>query len=508
MRSLALALVLSAGFFHNGNPSPAFLARNAPGAGGTVNSTLVNTYSTLFDGSNDFVTVGKPSDMNFNSQSASYTLAVWFKRGAAADFERHFFGKAFMSTIDVTATLGVNTSEEIQALVGGGENTHGGNIGGFVHGWHMSSLTVTGASGFLYLDGHQVGPSFAVGSDVNTQSDWLIGSSRWDDNIGTGYPWAGKLDEPTVWDTAFTANDHAELFNNGTPMNPVAHTKAAYLLHWWRMGDGDSYPTIEDQIGVADGIATNMAGASNITQTDVPVGLSVMACNAASGCTAQLVADDWDGSGATWTARAGSDNGTKRGSPTLDYTPNFAGRKSLNTAPTGACMTITGDAITASTTRTYEIIVDDWGSSVTKQLLARTDGSFVNLANWIYKSSETVLESAIYTNGAGGVWFGTAGTVYTNSANKPVAWTVTMDLSAPRLTVYYNGSQIYQDTTTSGSFGTATNLAVGLGCRWNQSSAETDNFRGKILEFVRHGVELPSGVVSSRLTTFNALKGY
>lgn len=502
MRPTLIALAIASAWFHNG--------RMAPGRGGAGSSVtpFTNTKSMTFDGSDDVVSIGKPADMNLTAGVSNFTLSLWFKRGEAADFERHMASKARMAIPAIGVVASVRNDEEIAALAYGGENTHGGNIGGFVHGWHYYGLTLAGPSGFLYQDGHQVGPSFVVGDDAwETTASWLIGGSRGADDTDVWYPFKGNIDEVTYWSAAFSAAEHAELFNGGDPMSPRSHSKAGNLLHWYRMGDGDTYPTITDQVGSANGTAQNMAGAGNIV-TDAPAGLDALPCVSASGCTAQLVADDWDGSGATWTARAGSDNGTKRGSPTLDWTPNFAGRKSLNTAPTGACMTITGDAITASTTRTYEVIVDDWGSSTTKQLLARTDGSFVSLANWIYKSSETVVESAIYTSGAGGVWLGTAGTTYTNSANKPIAWTVTMDLSAPRLTVYRNGTQIFQDTTSSGSFGTATNLAVGLGCRWNQSSAGTDNFRGKILEFVRHGVELPSGDVASRLTQFNSLKGY
>lgn len=506
MRPTLIALAIASAWFHNGRMAP-----GRGGAGGGSSTPFTNTKSISFDGSDDVVSIGKPSDMNLTPGVSNFTMSLWFKRGEAGDFERHLGGKATMdSGGQVGVVAGVRADEQIEALAYGGENTHGGDIGGFVHGWHYYGLSLVGPSGFLYLDGRQVGPSFVVGSGPwSTTPSWLIGGSRGltDTSTEVWYPFKGNIDEVTFWSTAFTAAEHNELFHAGDPMSPRSHSKAANLIHWYRMGDGDTYPTILDQVGGATGTCQNMAGAANIV-TDAPVGLDPLPCVSASGCTAQLVADDWDGSGATWTARAGSDNGTKRGSPTLDWTPNFAGRKSLNTAPTGACMTITGDAITASTTRTYEVIVDDWGSSVTKQLLARTDESFVSLANWIYKSSETVVESAIYTSGAGGVWLGTAGTTYTNSANKPIAWTVTMDLSAPRLTVYRNGTQIFQDTTSSGSFGTATGLAVGLGCRWNQSSAGTDNFRGKILEFVRHGVELPSGDVASRLTQFNSLKGY
>lgn len=504
MRPMLLAIALASAWFHNGRM---LSSRTSAGAGSTP---FTNTKSVSFDGSDDVVSIGKPSDMNLTPGVSNFTMSLWFKRGEAGDFERHLGGKATMdSGGQVGLVAGVRADEQIEALAYGGENTHGGDIGGFVHGWHYYGVTLIGPSGFLYEDGRQVGPSFVVGSGPwPTTPSWLIGGSRGltDTSTEVWYPFKGNIDEVTFWSTAFTAADHLELFHAGDPMSPRTHTKAGNLIHWYRMGDGDTYPAIIDQVGGATGTCQNMAGAGNIV-TDAPVGLDALSCVGASGCTTQLVADDWDGSSATWTARVGSDNGTKRGSPVLDYTPNFAGRKSVLYGATGACTTITGDDLTASTTRSYEFIVDDWGTTNLAFLAGRTDGSFVNLANWIYRSTNTVFESAIYTSGAGGVWLGSAGTSFTNSNSKPVAWTVTMDLSVPRYTVYLNGAQVMQDLTSSGSFGTATGLAMGLGCRWNQS-AVTGTFGGKVIEFLRHGVELPSGTVSSRLTQFNSLKGY
>jgi hypothetical protein len=182
--------------------------------------------------------------------------------------------------------------------------------------------------------------------------------------------------------------------------------------------------------------------------------------------------------------------------------------------PTGACFTIANDEITStSTTRSYEIIVDNWpaGAPGGMHLASRTNGTNSQLVNLIFRSNATVVESAVY-NAAVAVYLGTGGAAYTNTDNKAVAWTITMDMSAPRYTVYRNGTQIAQDTTASGTLTTAvTNQALGLGCRWNQSAVQggPNSFMGgRILEFVRHNVELNSTQVANRLTQFNALKGY
>jgi hypothetical protein len=461
------------------------------------------------------VSLGKPADLDLTVGSSSMTMAMFFRRGAAGDFERHLGGKSRMGGGgQVGVVAGVRADEEIQALVYGGENTHGGNIAGSTYGWHFYSLSINGTTARLYLDGRQVGSTFTVGAGPwETTASWLLGGNRGSDDTDVWYPFAGKIDEVTFWSGNFTDAEHLELFNGGDPMHPAAHSRAASLLHWYRMGDGDTYPTIRDQVGTADGTCQNMAGASSIANTDVPVGLDPLPCVAASGCFVHLVVDDWDGSGATWTDEMGNTNATKQGTPTRALTPNFAGRYAA-TVPTGACFTIANDEITStSTTRSYEIIVDNWpaGAPGGMHLASRTNGTNSQLVNLIFRSNATVVESAVY-NAAVAVYLGTGGAAYTNTDNKAVAWTITMDMSAPRYTVYRNGTQIAQDTTASGTLTTAvTNQALGLGCRWNQSAVQggPNSFMGgRILEFVRHNVELNSTQVANRLTQFNALKGY
>ena len=470
-----------------------------------------NANSVTFDGADDVINIGKPADLDLTVGSSTLTFALWFRRGEAGDFERHMGGKARMAGGgQVGVVSGIRADEEIEALVYGGENTHGGNAGGFVHGWHLWSLSINGTTSRLYLDGHQVGSTFTNGSGPwETTASWLIGGNRGGDDIEVWYPFKGDIDEVTFWSAQFNDAEHWELLNGGTPTSPYAHSRAATLLHYYPMGDGDTYPTFTDRKGSSNGTAENMSG-SGVIVTRVPLGLDPLPCVAASGCNTQLVANDWDGSSATWTARTG-DNATKRATPTADWTANFAGRKYVQfaTNSSGACFTIPNDEFsTGAEKRSYEILVDLWPDANSKYLIARTNGGHTQLFNILYKNSEISFASTIYTTGAAGVWLGTEASAYTDTENKPIAWTITMDLAVPRLTVYRNGTQIYQDTTSSGSLTTASGQAVGLGCRWNQSSASTEILDGRVLEFVRHTVELDSSTVSSRLTRFNAVKGY
>ncbi|WP_281684551.1 thiamine pyrophosphate-binding protein, partial [Thalassobaculum salexigens] len=57
-------------------------------------------------------------------------------------------------------------------------------------------------------------------------------------------PWDGNLDECSVWDKELSAAEVASIASG--PSNLLSHSAAANLVGWWRMGDGDTFPTLTD----------------------------------------------------------------------------------------------------------------------------------------------------------------------------------------------------------------------------------------------------------------------
>ena len=87
----------------------------------------------------------------------------------------------------------------------------------------------------------------------------------------------GGLDEVALWSNCLTSDEVVALYNSGSPINLLAdsgnYESASSLKHWWRFGDGDTYPTIEDRATDAeysrmDATMTNMA--SGDIETDEP----------------------------------------------------------------------------------------------------------------------------------------------------------------------------------------------------------------------------------------------
>ena len=74
-----------------------------------------------------------------------------------------------------------------------------------------------------------------------------------------------RVDELALWSSDEGANV-ADIYNSGTPFD--LSTLASPPAHWWRMGDGDTYPTLFDNVGSLNFTMTNMT-ASEIVN-DVP----------------------------------------------------------------------------------------------------------------------------------------------------------------------------------------------------------------------------------------------
>jgi len=83
--------------------------------------------------------------------------------------------------------------------------------------------------------------------------------------IGTNYIRNnGKIDEMAIWNSDQSSNI-SNIYNSGNTFD--LSTLTTPPVHWWRMGDGDTYPTIQDNIGSADFTMNNMTAADIVNDT-------------------------------------------------------------------------------------------------------------------------------------------------------------------------------------------------------------------------------------------------
>lgn len=223
-------------------------------------------WSTEFDGTNDYVTMGNVAALDFDI-SDDFSIEAWVKttdtsgsmirkHGAAPDYAGWLFwvsstGKIrFWLRSDVSGAAGTVYDVTSDTSINDGE-------------WHLAAAVYQGGVASLYLDGALVS---STTSGTITNSIANTGDVRIGDLI------EGAIARVSVWDSALTAAQIATTYNSGRPGDISA---LAPLSDWW-MGDWwmDVYPTVPDHgSGGNDGTMTNMTAADVVF--DVPSGNSL-----------------------------------------------------------------------------------------------------------------------------------------------------------------------------------------------------------------------------------------
>ncbi len=117
----------------------------------------------------------------------------------------------------------------------------------------------------IFVDG-SAATTTNTNSNFGTTQEILSSVFNLARRVGGQYMRAGgKLNEVAVWDSDQSANI-SDIYNGGVVLD--LSTLTTTPDGWWRMGDGDTFATIEDNIGSSDGTLFNMT-ASDIV-SDVP----------------------------------------------------------------------------------------------------------------------------------------------------------------------------------------------------------------------------------------------
>ena len=206
-----------------------------------------NTKSIAFDGTNDYVIFG---DVAWGYG----TLSLWFKTEEEESVPLtigsgqfvYLANKIYVNWPKVDGYLTYNYREYDD-----GE-------------WHHLLCTFDDSAAKMYYDGSLVETDTGLDTASNTAALWFGQYG------GGGLYIDGNLDEISWWDdTTLDADAVAAVYNSGAPINLAAdsgnYDNSGDLTHWWRMGDGDTYPTIEDNVASLDGTMTNMVSGDIVT---------------------------------------------------------------------------------------------------------------------------------------------------------------------------------------------------------------------------------------------------
>lgn len=238
-------------------------------SGGVV-APFNNTLSTNFDGINDYVSMGDAFNYEHSQQ---FSVSLWVKPNNFAA-TRYMIGN-----VDLVGTVyGWRVGHEVttgRILVQ--TRSNGGTYGPTTFTdavltagvWNHIVFKWGGGSNNnqtrVYVNGVL---SAIVPSAGSLTTSWL-GANNFE--IGRAYSnyFSGGIDEVCGWSKALSDTEVAELYNAGTPIDPSTSSMAGNLVNWYRMGDGDTYPTITNNAGASEnGTMVNMTAGSFVL--DVP----------------------------------------------------------------------------------------------------------------------------------------------------------------------------------------------------------------------------------------------
>ena len=226
-----------------------------------------NTKSVDFDGVDDYVDLGNPTALQFTS---SFSISLWFKSTDTSDY----------ILISKDKTSGHATLERSWALWGnryGGTNVLNFNVrsGSTSHylpgtvdhndgNWHHVVATFEASTALkLYVDGS------LEATKTSPTPPSTINNVPTNANIGRStsnlYYANAKIDEVGLFNSVLSASDVTAIYNSSNPLSLSSYSPLA----WYRMGDGDTFPTLTDNgSGGNNGTMTNMVSGDIVA--DVP----------------------------------------------------------------------------------------------------------------------------------------------------------------------------------------------------------------------------------------------
>jgi hypothetical protein len=226
-----------------------------------------NQYSTLFDGINDYVTMGDAFNYEHSQQ---FSVALWIKPNNFAA-SRYFIGNV---EADVD---GWRIGHDMAGRVVTQTRVAGGAYAPTIYtdavmtalGWNHVVMKWLGGSNNnqarVYLDGALSAVIPVSGGMVTT---WL-GSNNLEIGRAVANYFSGNIDEVTLWNKALSDSEVLEIYNLGEPADPTLSSMSANLVNWYRMGDGDTFPNIFNNASIGEnGTMINMVPGSFVL--DVP----------------------------------------------------------------------------------------------------------------------------------------------------------------------------------------------------------------------------------------------
>lgn len=236
----------------------------------TVNA-IGSTKSISFNGIDEYISTAYQSDIPY-SLSSPFSYSFWIKIPSSQVGNMNYFsifgGSNDRVALDTTNGINMDLSLYTNSQANGFKISY--TTATTKGQWQNVVVTYDGSTTkegiSIYIDGSDLGTPNTIFrdnylGDFQDTSPFYIGFGP-----GTRY-FEGNMDEFGIWDKELSSSEVTELYNSGIPKVLTSHSAVANLVRYYKMGEMDTIPTVEEEQTGKDGTATNM-NSSNIS-TDV-----------------------------------------------------------------------------------------------------------------------------------------------------------------------------------------------------------------------------------------------
>ena len=204
-----------------------------------------NSYSLVFDGSDDYVSIGDVSDLDFGS--GNFSVSFWGKTSTDAIgtiIGKQDTGSGWYLYYDTDDQIKYYDRKNDKYTIGNPDSFDPDGV------WRHVVFVKEGIDGKIYVDGIDATESSdGIGGDVDSAGDNCEIGRR---NLGGSESriFTGNLDEIAIFDTALSLSAVQDIYNLGTPKD---ESSTANLVGYWRFEEGSGS-------SVADSSSNSNAG--------------------------------------------------------------------------------------------------------------------------------------------------------------------------------------------------------------------------------------------------------
>lgn len=240
-------------------PSPPWTITDG---GGNV-SAFDSTYSTHFDGIDDFLLAA--STPLLGGGTGNFSISWWFKVDALTGANQRMLAFAQGGT-GSQFFLGINTSNKL-ALTGPYTDTNSGfgvlSAGTWYNVIYRIDRSISTANVGWVVDGTNIDNKNETGIATFVGD----GTTRFGKKGSTAQPFGGNMCDVAIWDKYLTDAECLEIYNSGSPNNLQTTSMSANLDYWWRLGENGGPCIFPTQTNVSG--TTNVLTMTNMASTDI-----------------------------------------------------------------------------------------------------------------------------------------------------------------------------------------------------------------------------------------------